>query len=740
MNAKEIIQNLVDEGYVDPVLTSEEYYYQKLADLYLQFQQYDVSAILPRLQNEVLPLLEDKSSYFDTDAFLAQFKDDKPLNDFLFLIVRMDTYVDDKAKNKHLWNEYPDKRILARPQTPMRVAIKFFIWLKIAPEKLPESHIFVNCLRYIKEPDRYTTIMSDKQKVKIARLLWQDDSTIENFFDQLLQWFRKHILYQVSNPLNEPVFWSIIMYSEPIKALWDTDDKLPDAAINNRKNQSSNSVVPTNHPQLPLNTILYGPPGTGKTYSTIDLAVKVVAPGNYVENSHEENKTVFDTLVKNGFVVFTTFHQSMSYEDFIEGIKPESLEGGQISYTVKDGIFKKLCNMALTPNQQDFEAAYEKLKQELSTKEKETLGLQTPTGKFFSISLNSNGNLSLHTGPNKEKQGTLTKENIQKQINGEEKFVGWEGYFKGVVNYLKDNYNYSEEAKDDEQRYVIIIDEINRGNVSQIFGELITLIEEDKRLGNKEALEITLPYSQHKFGVPSNVYIIGTMNTADRSVEALDTALRRRFSFKEMAPNNELLSFKNMVCTFWNKPEHIFTTRKQWLKEPYLTKADTFYKFIGFSREKEAEVLDQDAVIDRDYWLPEDMDILNNNDFTGVNLKTLLRAINIRLEKLLTKDHQIGHAFFINVFSEADLYNAFYQKLIPQLQEYFYGDFGKIGLVLGSAFVKLKEEKSKVGFATFPYDDVQMLQEKKVYLIHDFNADGQTDLDDFIAAVKQVYQ
>ncbi|MDD4310597.1 MAG: AAA family ATPase [Candidatus Cloacimonetes bacterium] len=168
--------------------------------------------------------------------------------------------------------------------------------------------------------------------------------------------------------------------------------------------------------------------------------------------------------------------------------------------------------------------------------------------------------------------------------------------------------------------YVLIIDEINRGNVSQIFGELITLIEPDKRAGMPEALDVTLPYSKEKFSVPANLYIIGTMNTADRSVEALDTALRRRFSFREMTP---------------------------------------------------------------------EYDLLKGSEYEGIRLNSLLEKINLRIEGLLDKDHAIGHSYFLKVSKgECTLKAVFFNEIIPLLQEYFYGNFGRIEMVLGSGFVK----------------------------------------------------
>lgn len=384
---------------------------------------------------------------------------------------------------------------------------------------------------------------------------------------------------------------------------------------------------PPRHPyqKYPLNLILYGPPGTGKTYNTINLAVEIADPNfNKTQAKPISRSGITDhykKLVSEGRIVFTTFHQSMSYEDFIEGIKPITNEDQENSliYEVIPGIFKRLCDRAAMSDDNNFEQSYNKLVAELARYENEFMKLKTPTGREFGISLNSNNNLNMHLGSEFKQNACLTKDIMIAHILGKEIPEYFKGYYQGVISLLKEMFGFDNKRIADNN-FVLIIDEINRGNVSQIFGELITLIEPDKRSGNKEALEVTLPYSKEKFSVPSNLCIIGTMNTADRSVEALDTALRRRFSFCEMTPDYSLLAGK---------------------------------------------------------------------EEQGIDLAGLLSIINLRIEGLLDQDHAIGHSYFLRVANgESTLKGVFFDEIIPLLQEYFYGNFGRIEMVLGRGFVK----------------------------------------------------
>jgi 5-methylcytosine-specific restriction protein B len=171
--------------------------------------------------------------------------------------------------------------------------------------------------------------------------------------------------------------------------------------------------------------------------------------------------------------------------------------------------------------------------------------------------------------------------------------------------------------KNPDSQYLLIIDEINRANIAKVLGELITLIEDDKRLGQANEVQVTLPYSGERFGVPPNLTLLGTMNTADRSIALLDLALRRRFTFVEMPPDPSLLSA----------------------------------------------------------------------NVAGVNLQALLTRLNKRVGALLDPDHRIGHSYLMGVETEADLHFAWYRRIVPLLQEYFYHDGERLQAVLGKAFV-----------------------------------------------------
>lgn len=446
-----------------------------------------------------------------------------------------------------------------------------------------------------------------------------------------------------------------------------------------------------------LNQILYGPPGTGKTYNTISKAIYIIDPQFDFYHSRKIIKDKFEELVHSGQIVFTTFHQSMSYEDFIEGIKPiaPTSENSSINYKVENGIFKNLCKKATEKKGSvNFDEAYSLFVNDVI--ESGTIELTSLVQKKpFTVRINSN-----ETAVAIPKTAIATEMGVTKEmmrdyvINGVVK--DWKTYTTTIGEYLKSNYKISVQNIDNtKNNYVLIIDEINRGNISQIFGELITLIEEDKRLGKSEALEVTLPYSKEKFGVPSNLYIIGTMNTADRSVEALDTALRRRFCFEEMMPMSELLSPSALYCKLLWDYETV-----DWDHPEFKEKEEQFFNFTQVSEDFKVQRKGIWETMKVDY-IKDDFSYFEDFDYTGCNLQAILEKMNNRIEVLLNRDHLIGHSYFLNVRTEEQLKATFKNNIIPLLQEYFYGDYEKIGLIIGSGFFEKAEKFSKELFASF---------------------------------------
>ncbi len=498
---------------------------------------------------------------------------------------------------------------------------------------------------------------------------------IENYIVQdkeLLEIKSNFLTSECYNDSNNLIFAQDILY-QAFREMDATDEI-----------QTEDLIIETEvNMQQSLNQILYGPPGTGKTYHTINKAVAIANPEFNINQVRSIVKSEYQRLVETGQIVFTTFHQSISYEDFVEGIKPfvvEDDEGNkQVIYEVCDGIFKEIVNNAKDIKEVDknekhnsFDDAWNQLielvNEALSVGNEYRLDILTPNLRMVIKDITSNGNLKLKPSKGGDKEYLVSYsrakklqesfpdlsvvKNIDKEfrsvIGGMNSTAYW-----SVLNFINTKIAENNPQKplinnDSKKNFVLIIDEINRGNVSAIFGELITLIEDNKRFGNAESLEVLLPYSKEKFSVPSNLYIIGTMNTADRSVEALDTALRRRFVFEEMLPQPNIL----------------------------------------------------------------------NKQLFGYPASEILEIINKRIEKLIDRDHCIGHAYFLDK-DEETIIESFYKNIIPLLQEYFFGDYGKIGLVLGSGFIQRTDFGSDI-FASFEYDYKEDLESKLIYQIVDY--------------------
>lgn len=310
------------------------------------------------------------------------------------------------------------------------------------------------------------------------------------------------------------------------------------------------------------NIILQGAPGTGKTYTTAELALRVIGETKSYPN-HTALMEAYEKIRKEGQIEFVTFHQSMDYEDFVEGLKPVVSDENNVIYIIENGIFKRISEKAgdeaYSDRVDNFENSWEKIIADVE--EKDTMPLPTLSKKSeFKLQLNTNGDGFVDkVEPSKSTKGytrTYNHDQLYRVYRGLPgvKGKGHDNYRHAIIRYMKEHYglkSYSAGSVLNQhvKRYVLIIDEINRGNVSKIFGELITLLEADKRnpVGEQQTdemhpLSVKLPYSKEEFSVPSNLYIIGTMNTTDRSVGNIDYAVRRRFAFVTLKSDVEVLN------------------------------------------------------------------------------------------------------------------------------------------------------------------------------------------------------
>ncbi|NLJ09896.1 MAG: AAA domain-containing protein [Treponema sp.] len=353
--------------------------------------------------------------------------------------------------------------------------------------------------------------------------------------------------------------------------------------------------------------ILQGAPGVGKTYATKEAALRLL--GESIPADRSVLNTQYQDAVKRGQIVFVTFHQSMDYEDFVEGYKPAEGADGSPVFVLRDGPFKRIVDACYGRHADEaFEKAWTSFLESFEGKtniEAKTIAKKTS----FYVRLTDNGALRVGTDPNEPGQYTMTKQQIKDWVlHGIE--PGYNpSYAKGVGKLLQDTYHVPPYSPDQQRKpHVLIIDEINRGNVSKIFGELITLLETDKREADPdrcgaqaETLSVKLTYSGESLTVPYNLYIIGTMNTADRSLGQIDYALRRRFAFYTIKSSRDAI-------------ERFYEGKDEELKNRALGVYDRVYSLFHPQDEGEGYVNrdfdPDDVMIGHSYFMASDKDEL----------------------------------------------------------------------------------------------------------------------------------
>lgn len=456
----------------------------------------------------------------------------------------------------------------------------------------PETYTFYKDEIYQNICD-YFGYTSRKPGKKYEHFMELVNGFVKSYGEDIQQIMLNEIKGFKNKPLNlavQTLFWCMKDYMKE-----ELDKKMTTETNNSSKGTWYDDVVRIWERRK--NIVLYGAPGTGKTYDVPELAVRLCEPSFMAaEPIREEIVSRYNQLKTEKRIAFTTFHQSLDYEDWIEGLRPVVNENSQVTYEIESGIFKKLCEEAERPVVKDKQVGISDnavvWKVSLAGTGDNDVRRECMENNHIRIGwdgygpvisdetdwsvYNGEGKQILDAYINKMKIGDIVmscyssqtidaigvvvgdyefedkfpnykrvrrvnwlvkdiNENIVEMNEGKTMTLGTVYRLNSItldnVKSILEKYNTSSKMEENDKAYVMVIDELNRGNVSKVFGELITLLEADKRKGRINAESVVLPYSKKGFHIPNNVYLIATMNTADRSLGSLDYAIRRRFAF-----------------------------------------------------------------------------------------------------------------------------------------------------------------------------------------------------------------
>ncbi len=551
---------LLNDEMIKKIIESKEFFYQKLKDYFQSYMRFDIS---DRELNELLNIVENKRPF----SFKELIEQDYKYKDILQLIGKMISIFDANGYNKNIWNPYDDKRVIAKANVRQNIWTKNLIVYKLTKDitKLSSDSV-KNAILYIQNPKMNLTQLSEEHRRETSKKLLKNEYNPDKYFEDIKNYFKdifKDI--KLNNDDNMGLLLSYIIYSDKFKDIWN-EEKKEDFNID------TNKVIT----MKTKNIMLYGAPGVGKTHNYKRL-ITMIENGESErtifhtisknETTNDFDNSIFETIKNEKRIEFVTFHQSYSYEDFIEGFRPN--ENGDIELDKKGGVFKRIADKA-RENLEESQKEKIQVKEEITFRQKldsfiEKLEIELEKKGYYEItdaayisSIDSDAfryNIRKENPTYKydlrmkfedlfefEKNKVSSRQDIKKleTINSlaNQHATYYYKVFSEIILNSKDIKINDKEINNVEQKnFYIVIDEINRGNISKIFGELITLIEEDKR----DAYEVTLPYSKEKFKIPSNLYIIATMNSTDKSIATIDIALRRRFTFLKMKPNIDLV-------------------------------------------------------------------------------------------------------------------------------------------------------------------------------------------------------